>query len=157
MLKLGSRAGHPAREHHPEQQSRPSTATRQRVRRRDRRGRGVRGPLAPRAVPVQRPRSVRFDEQVLVAWDRLVADHPHLEYIEIAVSDVPEADDPRLAVFDPADAGLPARITLYRWALELRASSPTRLRHLVNDVLTEQAAAFLAVPPASLDPGYPRV
>ena len=47
--------------------------------------------------------------------------------------------------------------TFHRWALELRASSTRQLRHLVNDVLTEQAASFLAVPPASLDPGYPRV
>jgi hypothetical protein len=117
----------------------------------------VRGPLAPRAVPVSRSRSVKFDEHVLVAWDRLAVSHPELGYIEIAVSDVPEPDDPSLAAFEPADAGLPARITVFRWALELRAGSPGVLTHLLKDVLAEQAAAFLAVAPESLDPGYPRV
>ncbi len=92
-----------------------------------------------------------------MAWDRLAASHPELGYIEIAVSDVPEPDDPCLAAFDPADAGLPARITVFRWALELRAGSPAVLNRLLKDVLAEQAAAFLAVAPESLDAGYPRV
>jgi len=132
-------------------------SSRLRVRRRDRRERGIRGPLAPQAVPVSRSRSTRFDEQVLVAWDRLALGHPELQFIEVAVSDVPEPDDPALAVFDRADAGLPARITVYRWALELRAGSPQRLQGLLQDVLTEQAAVFLGVPAAELDGGYPRV
>jgi hypothetical protein len=127
-----------------------------RMRRRDRRGRGVRGPLAPKAVPVSRSRATQFDDQVLVAWDRLVAVRPELGFIEIAVSDVPEPDNPCLAHFDPADAGLPARITVYRWALELRADSPATLHGLIADVLAEQAAAFLALDPAVLDAKYPR-
>lgn len=130
---------------------------RQRSRRRDRRSRGIRGPLAPAAVPISRSRSLRFDEQVLAAWDMLVAANPQLQFIDIAVSDVPEPDDPALSVFDPADAGMPARITVYRWALELRASSDRQLRYLIKDVMTEQAAAFLAMDPARLDSGYPRV
>ncbi len=132
-------------------------AARQRLRRRDRRNRGIRGPLAPRAVPVARSRAQRFDEQVLLAWDRLTAGNPELQFIEIAVSDVPEPDQPALAVFDPADAGYAARITVYRWALELRAGTPAALQALVCDVLVEEAAAFLAVAPQALDSGYPRV
>ncbi|MFN8183234.1 MAG: metallopeptidase family protein [Candidatus Nanopelagicales bacterium] len=132
-------------------------ASRQRLRRRDRRNRGIRGPLAPRAVPMARSRAQRFDEQVLLAWDRLTAGNPELQFIEIAVSDVPEPDHPALAVFDPADAGYAARITVYRWALELRAGTPAALQGLVADVLTEEAAAFLAMSPQALDPGYPRV
>lgn len=130
---------------------------RRRTRRRDRRARGIRGPLAPRAVPIARSRATRFDELVLTSWDRLVATHPHLQYIDVAVSDVPEPDQPALSVFDPADAGIPARITVYRWALELRAGSTGALKGLVGDVLTEQAAVFLAMDPGSLDPEYPRV
>ncbi len=132
-------------------------AARKRLRRRDRRNRGIRGPLAPRAVPVARSRAQRFDEQVLLAWDRLVGGNPELQFIEIAVSDVPEPDHPALAVFDPADAGYSARITVYRWALELRAGTPAALQGLICDVLAEEAAAFLAVSPQALDSGYPRV
>ena len=68
----------------------------------------------------------------------------------------PQPDNPCLAHFDPADAGLPARITVYRWALELRAGSPVMLYALIGDVLAEQAAAFLAIDPALLDAKYPR-
>lgn len=132
-------------------------STRQRVRRRDRRARGIRGPLAPRAVPVSRSRATRFDEEVLGAWDLLVAARPELQYIEIAVSDVPEADRPSLVHYDPADAGLPARITVYRWALELRAGTPAQVRALVRDVMTEQAALFLGCAATDLDGRYPRV
>lgn len=132
-------------------------SVRLRQRRRDRRNRGLRGSLAPRAVPISRSRSDRFDEQVLMAWDRLVAVRPELQFIELAVSDVPEPDAPSLSVFDPADAGLPARITIYRWAFELRAGDGAALNRLLRDVLTEQAAAFLAVAPQALDGRYPRV
>lgn len=83
--------------------------------------------------------------------------HSELGFIEIAVSDVPQPDKPCLADFDPADAGLPARVTVYRWALELRAGSPSILQRLLSDVLVEQAAVFLAQAPADLDAGYPRV
>ncbi|HQR79189.1 MAG TPA: metallopeptidase family protein [Actinomycetota bacterium] len=106
---------------------------------------------------MSRGRSARFDEQVLVAWDRLAGGHPGLQFIEIAVSDVPEPDHPALAVFDPADAGLPARVTVYRWAMELRAGSPRQLEDLLRDVLAEQAGVFLGVAPQTLDAGYPRV
>ncbi|MFN8128647.1 MAG: hypothetical protein U0R28_07620 [Candidatus Nanopelagicales bacterium] len=130
---------------------------RTRVRRRDRRARGIRGPLAPRAVPAARSRAIRFDEEVLAAWDLLAAARPELQYIEIAVSDVPPASEPALAVFDPADAGLPARITVYRWAVELRAADPGQVRGLLRDVMTEQAAAFLGASARDLDGRYPRV
>jgi hypothetical protein len=113
--------------------------------------------LAPKAVPISRSRSIRFDEEVLTAWDLLVAANPQLQFIDIAVSDVPEPSMPALSVFDPADAGVPARITVYRWALELRAETPKHMRDLVRDVMTEQAAAFLGVNPVVLDSGYPRV
>jgi hypothetical protein len=108
-------------------------------------------------VPVARSRAARFDEEVLAAWDLLVAARPELQYLEIAVSDVPSPEHPALAVFDPADAGLPARITVYRWALDLRAATPGQTRCLIRDVMTEQAAAFLGLAPADLDGRYPRV
>lgn len=133
------------------------SAARLRARRRDRRDRGIRGPLAPKAVPLARSRAGRFDEQVLMVWDRLVAARPELQYVEMAVSDVPEPDHPSLSVLDPADAGLPARITIYRWAFDLRCSSSAQMQRLLRDVLTEQAALFLGTVPQSLDGAYPRV
>jgi hypothetical protein len=108
-------------------------------------------------VPVARTRAARFDDEVLAAWDLLVAARPELQYIEVAVSDVPPAEHPALAVFDPADAGLPARITMYRWAIEVRAADAAGVRGLVRDVMTEHAAAFLGMAPAALDGRYPRV
>ncbi len=92
-----------------------------------------------------------------MAWDRLVAGHPELQFIEVAVSDVPEPDEPHLAVFDPADAGLCARITVYRWALELRAGSPAARNRLLKDVLAELAGVFLGRAADRIDPEYPRV
>lgn len=155
-----TRVAHRAATHHDSGPaviwSRPRVS-RIRNRRRDRRNRGIRGPLAPAAVPISRSRAMQFDEQVLNAWDILVAAHPQLQFIDIAVSDVPEPDHPALSVFDPADAGIPARITLYRWALELRANGESQLRGLIRDVMTEQAAAFLGAAPQALDGRYPRV
>lgn len=92
-----------------------------------------------------------------MVWDRLLSVRPELQYIELAVSDVPEPEHPSLSVLDPADAGLPARITIYRWAFELRAGSPTTMHRLLRDVLTEQAALFLGTSPQALDGDYPRV
>ncbi len=92
-----------------------------------------------------------------MAWDRLVMGNPELQYIEVAVSDVPEAEHPALAVFDPADAGFAARITVYRWAIELRSDSTAHLTDLLHDVLAEQAGLFLGMAPQDLDGGYPRV
>jgi hypothetical protein len=105
---------------------------------------------------VTRSRAARFDEQVLTAWDRLVVAHRELGFIEVAVSDVPVPENPALAMFDAADAGLPARITVYRWALELRAGTADALHRLLSDVLAEHAAAFLGKSPSALDAGYPR-
>ena len=42
----------------------------------------------------------QFDEQVL-AWDRLVSVRPELGFIEIAVSDVPEPDNPAWRISTP--------------------------------------------------------
>lgn len=156
LMRVGHRGGPTVHRQSDPAVPRVTRAGRLRSRRRDRRDRGIRGPLAPRAVPVSRGRSARFDEQVLLAWDRLAAGHPGLRFIEIAVSDVPEPDHPALAVFDPADAGLPARITVYRWAMDLRAGSARQLEDLLRDVLAEQAALFLGVAPRTLDAGYPR-
>src|SRR5215469_15489545 len=67
----------------------PSTA---RVRRRDRHGRGLRGPLAPAGSPLQRSRAERFDDLVLQAVAHLEPRwESELAGVEFAVEEVPTA------------------------------------------------------------------
>jgi predicted Zn-dependent protease with MMP-like domain len=66
-----------------------------RIRRRDRRGRGLRGILVPPDVPAYRTRAERFDDLVLQAVARLEPQwEAHLSGIEFAVEEIPPADTP---------------------------------------------------------------
>jgi predicted Zn-dependent protease with MMP-like domain len=153
---------------------RPPAAAR--VRRRDRHGRGLRGPLAPAGSPLHRSRAERFDELVLQAVAQLEPRwEAELASVEFAVEEVPAddapaaglaADDPDpvpLARLDPAwpDAGdparpaRPARIVLYRRPLLARADGEEELGELVLDVVIEELARLLGLDPQQIDPGYP--
>ncbi len=127
-------------------------------RRRDRRGRGLRGPLAWPALPLMRTRSDRFDEAVLAAMERIERRlGQRLEAVEVAVELVPPSDPnpweehriPLCRCFPP-EGRLPGRIVLYRRPIE------TRLQPVVDNLVTEQVAELLGVTPESIDPGYPR-
>ncbi|WP_307844764.1 metallopeptidase family protein [Actinotalea solisilvae] len=132
------------------------------LRRRDRRGRGLRGPLLPTTLPGYRSRAERFDDHVLSAVERLERRwSAQLEGTEFAVEDVPpsqpapwEHGGVPLGRCFPADAGLPARIVVYRRPLETRAVDEADLADLVRDVLVEQVAHLLARAPEDVDPGY---
>lgn len=124
------------------------------MRRRDRRNRGLRGPLAPSAVPAMRSRTQQFDDTVAASWDQLAARNTELQYVELAIAEVPRDDESGLAAFDPADAGVPARVTVFRRPIELRAASRAGLQRLAADVLAEQASGLIGVPPSVLDPDY---
>jgi hypothetical protein len=70
-----------------------------RVRRRDRHGRGLRGPLVPRGVPLYRTRSERFDDLVLLAVSQLEPRwETELSGVEFGVEEIPpvipDNDDP---------------------------------------------------------------
>ncbi|GAA4620068.1 metallopeptidase family protein [Saccharopolyspora hordei] len=145
--------------------------SRRRVRfRRDRRGRGLRGPLYPSSVPVSRSRSQRFDALVLEALEPIEQRwHAELTQLDVAVDEVPEitSTTPEKIVWDddvvvdsnvplarlvPAGVdrrGLPtrARIVLYRRPLEARARDGTDMADLLHDVLVEQVAAYLGLDP----------
>ncbi|WP_298804279.1 metallopeptidase family protein [uncultured Pseudokineococcus sp.] len=143
----------------------PATATspgrRPARRRRDRRGRGLRGPLLPAALPASRTRSERFDDLVLDAVEDVeqVLDAP-LQEIEFAVEDVPPAptgaddDAVPLGRFSAADRGRPARVVVYRRPVETRASEAGDLEDLVHHVVVEQIAHALGTEPERLDPHY---
>ncbi|WP_309232695.1 metallopeptidase family protein [Actinotalea sp. JY-7885] len=132
------------------------------ARRRDRRGRGLRGPLMPMNLPGYRTRAERFDEHVLAAVERIERRwSAQLEGTEFAVEDVPpsgpapwEHGGVPLGRCFPADAGLPSRIVVYRRPLETRAVDEADLMDLVRDVLVEQVAHLLARTPEDVDPEY---
>jgi len=135
-----------------------------RPRRRDRRGRGPRGPILPAALPGHRTRAEHFDELVLAAVERLeVRWAAQLSGTEFAVEEVPpsapapwEDGGVPLGRYFPPDAGLPARIVVYRRPVVTRAVDQADLADLVRDVLVEQVAHLLARSPEDVDPGYRR-
>ncbi|MGW0229664.1 metallopeptidase family protein [Actinopolymorpha singaporensis] len=138
------------------------------ARRRDRHGRGmrgpiaVRGPLAPGGVPIARSRAERFDEYVLDAVEELERRFAtELDGVEFAVEDVPDprrdhglVDIPLGAVLASSERDEPARIVLYRRPIELRAVGTSELSELVHDVVVEQVADLLGLGPADVDPDY---
>ncbi len=133
-----------------------------RVRRRDRRGRGIRGPLLPPSAPANRTRRERFDENVLTVIERIERSWAReLRGTEFAVEEVPPSDPapwedgtvPLSRAF-PAAAGQPARIIVYRRPVEARAIDAEDLLDLLRDVLVEQVAGLLARTPEEIDPDY---
>ena len=147
-------------------------AGRRRRDRRDRRGRGLRRPLAPASLPLSRTPAEAFDELVLDAvahlapqWGEQLAD------VEFAVEDVPEVLGPEAAdigydaeVVDDAliplgrvlaaEATATGRpmIVLYRRPLESRAFDPDDLAELVLEVVVDRLAYLLGVDPDEIDP-----
>jgi len=132
--------------------------------RRDRHGRGLRGPLAPSYVPMARARSERFDDFVLDAVERLRPQWgKQLSAVEFAVEEVPPlselGDGPGagpipLGRADTAQGPSPASIVIYRRPLEARARDRDALGALVHDTVVEQVATLLGLSPETIDPGY---
>ncbi len=135
-----------------------------RTRRRDRRGRGLRGPLLPRELPAWRSRADLFDDLVLdtvEVLERRWSDQ--LDGVEFAVEDVPpsdpapwEHDEVPLGRFFPADGTLPPRVVVYRRPVETRGVDAKDTAALVHDVVVEQVAHLLGLTPEQVDPRYGR-
>lgn len=132
-------------------------------RRRDRHGRGmrgplaVRGPLAPSGVPVARSRAQRFDDLVLDALERLERRFSaELSGVEIAVEDVPDPYRSSSSEDVPLGAVVTSRehprIVVYRRPIELRAAGRGELAALVGEVVLEQVAELLGMDPDEIDP-----
>ena len=157
-MRSESRPGRRAAEPHPAR----------RPRRRDRRGRGVRGHLAPVGVPLHRTRGEEFDDLVMDAVDEL-EEHwaAELAAVEFAVEEVPSpAEDTE---FDPDVVldrdvplgrlyrdGLPGIeqpvIVVYRRPIEARASDLEDRADLVFMVVVDLAAEFLGRDVDEIDP-----
>lgn len=137
--------------------------------RRDRHGRGLRGPLAqanpftgaPVKLPQRRTGAERFADYLRDAIARTARVCPQaLIGVEIGFEDVPMAspqwrpDRVPLAAAIPSRAGLPAQVVLFRRPLERRADNSGELRRLVRRALVEQLAALTGISVDDLDPDY---
>ncbi|MFV2178958.1 metallopeptidase family protein [Actinomadura sp. LOL_011] len=130
------------------------------VRRRDRRGRGLRGPLAPPQVPISRTRAERFDDlvedevrRIGERWER------ELAQVEFTVAEVPDVDPFSegpipLGRTVPGEAGRPVRIVVFRRPVEARATGEREQGRLIRDLLVEEVADLLGLSPESVDPSY---
>jgi hypothetical protein len=145
------------------------TPPHRRVTRRDRRGRGVRGVVAPAAVPMSRSRSARFDDLVLDAVEELEAHWAaELAGVEFAVEEVPPVS-PRAADFGPdvvIDRGVAlgrlfregvgdvhaAVVVVYRRPVEARAVDGEDRGELVFMVVAELVAELLGRDLDEIDP-----
>lgn len=127
--------------------------------RRDRRGRGLRGPLAWPPVPAMVTRAERFDDLVLETAGRYrgVLGRRWGD-LELAVQDVPPGDPapwedgPALARIFPAEGGLPHRIVVYRRPVEAIADHDGDLEGVVGLVIAQQVAELLGVDVEDIDP-----
>lgn len=136
------------------------------ARRRDRHGRGMRGPIAPPQVPLALSRAEVFDDLVRDAVDRLERRWPQLAEVEFAVQEVPwPVDGPGLGAVHPdgevplgrligGREGSPSRIVVYRRPVEIRAKSREERALLVHDIVVEQVAELLGLSPENVDPRY---
>ncbi|TDC06349.1 metallopeptidase family protein [Actinomadura bangladeshensis] len=130
------------------------------VRRRDRHGRGLRGPLTPPQAPVSRTRAERFDDLVDDEVQRLVQRwERELAQVEFTVEEVPDIapwfDGPvPLVQTLSAGDGAPVRIVVFRRPVEARASGEVEKARMVRDLLVEEVADLLGISPESVDPSY---
>jgi predicted Zn-dependent protease with MMP-like domain len=122
----------------------------------------MRGSLIPQGVPSWRSRSQRFDDLVLDAVEHLEQRWASaLDGVEFAVEDVPPSDpspwehgEVPLGRFFPAQGELPPRIVVYRRPVETRAGEPREVGLLAQEVVVEQVAHLLGLPPEQVDPRY---
>jgi len=139
-----------------------------RGRARDRRGRGIRGVLAPRDVPLSRTRAEIFDDLVMDAVDELESHWAaELTGVEFAVEDVPPGtpiDELDTEVI--VDRGIPLGrlfrgglpgisgpvIVVYRRPIEARARERDERGDLVFMVVAELVAEFLGRDVDDIDP-----
>jgi predicted Zn-dependent protease with MMP-like domain len=132
----------------------PSTARR---RRRDRRGRGLRGPLLPDALPGARSRAEQFDELVVAELSRVARRfRAELDDLDVLVDEVPPDDGEVVRLFrtSPAAEGRPARLVVHRRPVEARARGVRAREALVHHVVVEGVAEVLGLSPEDVDPDH---
>ena len=131
--------------------------------RRDRHGRGVRGPLMPTKIPRYRRRPELFDAAVLEAYAPIQQQFAvELESLDIAVDTIPrmrlnmdwDSFPPEVVVDGPVPLGriIQAGIDIHGY--------PTRARIVIfrmpieQRVLTQLVAQYLGITPEDIDPHF---
>ena len=137
--------------------------------RRDRRGRGLRGPLLPEGLPGAHTRNEAFAGYLAAAVSRLAeVCGPAVEQARFRATMVPEDLENRLElvrawgadlVDDPTgstrrDAQGTAVITIHRRPIEARCPIPSMLPDLVYGAVVEQWAELTGLTPEAVDPDY---
>ncbi|MGW7407168.1 metallopeptidase family protein [Streptomyces sp. NPDC054833] len=133
-------------------------------RRRDRHGRGMRGPIAPPQVPLAASRAEAFADLVQDSVERLERRWPQLADIDFLVLEVPRLDGRAdegwsddavpLGGTIPAREGRRARVVVYRRPVEIRTKGRDERAALVHEVVVEQVAELLGLTPETVDPRY---
>ncbi|MEU9348255.1 metallopeptidase family protein [Streptomyces sp. NPDC048278] len=133
-------------------------------RRRDRHGRGMRGPIAPPQVPLAASRADVFADLVQDSVERLERRWPQLADIDFLVLEVPRLQDRHGEDWDdeavplggiiPAREGRRARVVVYRRPVEIRTKGRDERAALVHEVVVEQVAELLGLTPETVDPRY---
>ncbi|WP_437069922.1 metallopeptidase family protein [Streptomyces sp. enrichment culture] len=141
----------------------PPRATGPGPRRRDRHGRGMRGPIAPPQVPLAASRAELFADLVQDSVERLERRWPQLAEIDFLVLEVPRPAAPGEGWQDepvplggtiPAREGRRARVVVYRRPVEIRTKGRDERAALVHEVVVEQVAELLGLTPETVDPRY---
>ena len=144
--------------------------------RRDRHGRGVRGPLMPTKIPRYRRRPELFDAAVLEAYAPIQQQFAvELESLDIAVDTIPrmrlnmdwDSFPPEVVVDGPVplgriiQAGIDihgypprARIVIFRMPIEQRVQGAKERQELLTIVLTQLVAQYLGIGPEDIDPHF---
>lgn len=137
------------------------------TRRRDRHGRGLRGPLVPYGLPASRTRSEKFEDLVVDSAERLRELWPSaLADVGYLVEEIPQELEALLASGraaplgkysrgTPATADAPEQpplIAIYRHPVESLCDTPGQVRELVHEVMIEQVAGLLNIDPDTVDP-----
>ncbi|MER6120566.1 metallopeptidase family protein [Streptomyces sp. A0642] len=127
-----------------------------RPRRRDRHGRGMRGPVAPPQVPLSASRADSFRDLVQDSVERLERRWPQLAEVDFVVLDVPGTAEETVPLGSAvsAEKERPAQIVIYRRPVEIRTKNRDERALLVHEVVVEQVAELLGLSPESVDPRY---
>ncbi|MDF3301554.1 metallopeptidase family protein [Streptomyces tropicalis] len=132
-------------------------------RRRDRHGRGMRGPIAPPQVPLAASRAEVFADLVRDSVERLERRWPQLADVDFLVLEVPRLDAPGQTWNDEAvplggtvaaQDGHRARVVVYRRPVEIRSKGRDERAALVHEIVVEQVADLLGLTPETVDPRY---
>ncbi|WP_208870180.1 metallopeptidase family protein [Streptomyces monomycini] len=146
--------------------TRPPAPAGPRPRRRDRHGRGMRGPVAPPQVPLSVSRADSFVDLVYDSRDRLERRWPQLADVDFLVVEVPgfgpdgdtgpAADEETVPLgrLLPATGDQAERVVVYRRPVEIRTKNRDERALLVHEVVVEQVAELLGLAPESVDPRY---